>query len=63
MKFSQTEGGGAAIFLLLPRGDQQFNRVFHPISTTHPRELKDVNSLVVGGGGRRANSSQLSFAV
>ena len=28
--------GGSTIFLLLPGGDQKFNRVFHPVSTTPP---------------------------
>ena len=28
--------GGPTIFLLLPGGDQKFNRVFHPVSTTPP---------------------------
>ena len=37
--------GGPTIFLLLPGGDQKFNRVFHPVSTTPPRELKNDNSL------------------
>ena len=37
--------GGSTIFLLLPGGDQKFNRVFHPVSTTHPCELKNDNSL------------------
>ena len=37
--------GGSTIFLLLPGGDQKFNRVFHPVSTTPPRELKNDNSL------------------
>ena len=39
--------GGSTIFLLLPGGDQKFNRVFHPVSTTPPRELKNDNSLTV----------------
>ena len=40
--------GGPTIFLLLPGGDQKFNRVFHPVSTTPPppRELKNDNSLM-----------------
>ena len=38
--------GGPTTFLLLPGGDQKFNRVFHPVSTTHPRELKNDNSLI-----------------
>ena len=37
--------GGPTIFLLLPGGDQKFNRVFHPVSATPPRELKNDNSL------------------
>ena len=39
--------GGSTIFLLLPWGDQKFNRVFHPVSITPPppRELKNDNSL------------------
>ena len=32
-------------FSAASRGDQKFNRVFHPVSTTHPRELKNDNSL------------------
>ena len=43
MKFSQR--GGSTIFLLLPGGDKKFNRVFHPVSTTPPCELKNDNSL------------------
>ena len=38
----------SAIFLLLPRRDQQFNRVFHPVffnPPPPPRELKIDNSL------------------
>ena len=34
MNFSLTERGRSAIFLRFPKGDQQFNRVFHPVSTT-----------------------------
>ena len=34
MKFSQIKEGGSTIFLLLPGGNQKFNRVFHPVSTT-----------------------------
>ena len=39
--------GGSTIFLLLPGGDQKFNRVFHPVSIPPPppRELKNDNSL------------------
>ena len=29
------------------QGDRKFNRVFHPVSTTRPRELKNDNSLTV----------------
>ena len=53
MKFSQIERG-STIFLLLPGGDQKFNRVFHPVSTTPPppRELKNDNSLSSSEGSR-----------
>ena len=44
MKFSQIERG-INNFSAASRGDQKFNRVFHPVSTTHPRELKNDNSL------------------
>ena len=42
--------GGSTIFCCLQGGDQKFNRVFHPVSTTlppppPPRELKNDNSL------------------
>ena len=37
--------GGSTIFLLFPGGDQKFNRVFHPVFTAPPRELKNDNSL------------------
>ena len=33
--FTNREGGPTS-FLLLPGGDQKFNRVFHPVSTTPP---------------------------
>ena len=35
MKFSQTEGG-ISKFSASSKGDQQFNRVFHPLSITPP---------------------------
>ena len=35
MKFSQTEGG-ISNFSASSKGDQQFNRVFHPVSTPPP---------------------------
>ena len=46
MKFSQTERG-INNFSAAYRGDQKFNRVFHPVSTTPPppREVKNDNSL------------------
>ena len=45
MKFSQIERG-INNFSAASRGDQKFNRVFHPVSTTPlPRELKNDNSL------------------
>ena len=44
MKFSQTERG-INNFSAASRGDQKFNRVFHPVSTTHPREVNNDNSL------------------
>ena len=44
MKFSQI--GGINNFSVAFRGDQKFNRVFHPVSTTPPRELKNDNSLI-----------------
>ena len=44
MKFSQIERG-INNFSAASRGDQKFNRVFHPVSTTHPREPKNDNSL------------------
>ena len=47
MKFSQIERGGSTIFLLLPGGDKKFNRVFYPVSTTPPSELKNDNSPVL----------------
>ena len=38
--------GGTNNFSAASRGgDQKFSRVFHPVSTTHPRELKNDNSL------------------
>ena len=49
MKFSQTEGG-TNNFSVASRGDQKFNRVFHPVSTTPPGELKNDNSLNKGSG-------------
>ena len=49
MKFSQIERG-INNFSAASRGDQKFNRVFHPVSTTPPppppRELKNDNSLI-----------------
>ena len=49
-------GGGGSHEIFTERGDQQFfccfqgdkkfNRVFHPVSTTTPRELKNDNSLM-----------------
>ena len=44
MKFSQTERG-VNNFSAVSRGDQKFNRVFHPVPTTPLRELKNDNSL------------------
>ena len=48
MKFSQIERG-INNFSAVSRGDQKFNRVFHPVSTapSPPRELKNDNSLNV----------------
>ena len=46
MKFSQTERG-INNFSAASRGDQKFNRVFHPISTTLPHEAKNDNSLKI----------------
>ena len=52
MKFSQIERG-INNFSAVSRGDQKFDRVFHPVSTTHtppppsPRELKNDNSLTI----------------
>ena len=49
MKCSQIERG-INNFSAASRGDQNFNRVFHPVSTTHPpRELKNDNSLSLSG--------------
>ena len=49
MKFSQIERGDQQFFCCFQGGDQKFNRVFHPVSTTPPppppRELKNDNSL------------------
>ena len=49
MKFSQTERG-TNNFSAASRGDQKFNRVFHPVSITPPPppppgELNNDNSL------------------
>ena len=44
MKFSQIERG-INNFSAVSRGDKKFNRVFHPVSTAPPRELKNDNSL------------------
>ena len=44
MKFSQIERG-INNFSSASRGDKKFNRVFHPVSTTSPHELKNDNSL------------------
>ena len=47
MKFSQIERG-INNFSAVSRGDQKFNRVFHPVSTAPPpppHELKNDNSL------------------
>ena len=44
MKFSQIERGDQQFFCCF-QGDQKLNRVFHPISITPPRELKNDNSL------------------
>ena len=44
MKFLQIERGDQQ-FSAASRGDKKFNRVFHPVSTTPPRELKNDNSL------------------
>ena len=46
MKFSQIERG-INNFFAVSRGDQKFNRVFHPVSTAPPRELKNDNSLIL----------------
>ena len=47
--------GGSTIFLQLPRGGgvQKFNRVFHPVSTTPLREVKNDNSLIIVRKHRR----------
>ena len=45
MKFSQIERG-VNNFSAASRGDQNFYRVFHPVSTTPPCELKNDNSLI-----------------
>ena len=45
MKFSQIERG-INIFSAVSRGDRKFNRVFHPVSTAPPLELKNDNSLI-----------------
>ena len=47
MKFSQTERGDQQFFCCFQGGGQKFNRVFHPVSTTPPREVKNDNSLNV----------------
>ena len=45
MKFSQIERGINNFSVASRGGDKKFNRVFHPVSTTPPRELKNDNSL------------------
>ena len=42
MKFSQIERG-INNFSAASRGDQKFNRVFHPVSTTPSREDNSLN--------------------
>ena len=44
MKFPQIERGDQQFFCCF-QGGYKFNRVFHPVSATHPRELKNDNSL------------------
>ena len=46
MKFSQIERGDQQFFCCFQGGDQKFNRVFHPVSTTPSGELKNDNSLM-----------------
>ena len=53
MKFSQIERG-INNFSVASRGDQKFNRVFHQVSTTPPRELKNDNSLISKTGKNTA---------
>ena len=50
MKFSQIERG-INNFSDVSRGDQKFNRVFHPVSTAPPCELKNDNSLTTDQSG------------
>ena len=43
-------------------GGQKFNRVFHPVSTTPPRELKNDNSLTLPSPkGRGRGFSSITF--
>ena len=62
MKFSQVERG-INNFSAASGGYQKFNRVFHPISTTTPRELKNDNSLSlkINRSGTTFGITQLNF--